>query len=273
VTESLASSTAVILAGGLGTRLQSVVGDRPKVLAPVAGRPYLSHLFDQLAELGVRRVVLCTGYRADQIFDNFGSRYRSLDLVYSEETRALDTAGALRLALPLLSSPTVLVLNGDSYCAADLGSFWDWHIACDAGATLLLTRLDNAQRYGRVELDARGRVVQFLEKGDSAASVEGGLINAGVYLLRRDRIASIPNGRPVSLERELFPVWIADGLYGFATTSAFIDIGVPDAYAAAEAFFRGLSRESAPVHAPYIVASEWLGTVRGSAPPPLRGSD
>ena len=115
--------TAAILAGGLGTRLRPAVADRPKVLAPVGGRPYLTYLLDQLAGAGVREVVLLTGYAADEVRDALGDRYGRMRLRYSVEPAPLGTAGALRLALPLLAAPAVLLLNGDSYCDADLGAF------------------------------------------------------------------------------------------------------------------------------------------------------
>ena len=106
---------ALILAGGLGTRLEGVVTGIPKVLAPVCGRPFLSYLLDQLQAAGVREVVLCTGYRADQVFETFGTRYEELSLRYSSESRPLGTAGAIRQAVGLVGAERFLVLNGDSY--------------------------------------------------------------------------------------------------------------------------------------------------------------
>src|SRR5437879_601155 len=108
--------TAAILAGGLGTRLRSVIADRPKVLAPVGGRPYLTYLLDQLAKAAVREVVLLTGYGAEQVRDALGATYAGMRLVHAAEPAPLGTAGALRHALPHLRSPAVLLMNGDSYC-------------------------------------------------------------------------------------------------------------------------------------------------------------
>jgi len=245
VIQSLTDTTALVLAGGLGTRLRSVVTDRPKVLALVAGRPYLAHLLDQLADAGLRRVVLCTGYRADQVRATFGTRYRELELLYSEEDRPLGTAGALRLALPQADSEILLVLNGDSYCAADLSAFWrfhEGHRGSGHSASLVLTRVASTRRYGRVEINSNGAVTRFLEKG----AVDGpGLINAGIYLLDRGVVEPIPAAQPVSLERDMFPSWIAGSLYGFAASSAFIDIGTPESYAAADRFFHTLPSRAA----------------------------
>src|SRR5689334_3321740 len=114
------SHTAAILVGGLGTRLRSLIADRPKPLAEVHGRPFLIYLLDQLAAAGLHEIVLCSGYRAEQIEAALGDHYKALNLHYSQETELLGTAGALRLALPLLKSNTVVVLNGDSMCECDL---------------------------------------------------------------------------------------------------------------------------------------------------------
>jgi len=226
--------TAAILAGGLGTRLRSVVPDRPKVLADVRGRPFIEYLLEQLDEEGVRSVVLCTGFKGDQVKDRLGTTYRNLTLRYSCEQYPLGTGGALRLALSLLESDLVLVLNGDSFCDAPLDEFASWHAAHRSSATILLARTNNTCRYGSVQVDDEGRILQFSEK--THAQVPG-WINAGIYLLSREMIESIPTVREVSIEREVFPGWIGRGLHGFRSKGLLWDIGVPDAYAQANAEF------------------------------------
>src|SRR5437667_6347363 len=119
--------TAAILAGGLGTRLRHTVADRPKVLAPVGGRHYLAYLLDQLAGAGISEVVLLTGHRAEQVQSTFGESYAGMGLRYSAEPAPLGTGGAVRRALPLFSAPTILLLNGDSYCDVDLDAFVERH--------------------------------------------------------------------------------------------------------------------------------------------------
>jgi len=232
----LSDITAAILAGGLGTRLRSAVADRPKVLAEVHGRPFLSYLLDQLAAAGCREVVLCTGYLGERIVARFGDAYGPLRLRYSQEPAPLGTAGALRLALPLLESDPVLVLNGDSYCQADLAAFLDWHQGHAASATLVLTRVADVSRFGSVEIDADGRVLRFQEK---AGVSRPGWINAGIYAVSRPLLLKVPAGTAVSLEREVFPAWIGQGLYGHAQGGRFLDIGTPESYAAAQDFFGG----------------------------------
>lgn len=239
--ESLANVTAAILAGGSGTRLRPVVPDRPKVLAEINGRPFLVYLLDQLIEAGVRDVVLCTGYLGEQVRVMFGDSFGSLRLVYSHEFSPLGTAGALRLALPLFKpglsesnvSDSVLVMNGDSFCEADLRAFWAWHQARAGNATLLLTEVHDTQFYGRVQLNEDGLVLGFDEKGEAGA----GWVNAGVYLITRRFLLTIPSAGPVSLERKMFPSWIGQGLYGYRNQGCFLDIGTPESYSMAEHFF------------------------------------
>jgi len=225
--------TTVILAGGLGSRLRSVMADRPKVLAEIKGRPFLAYLLDMVAHFGISDVVLCTGYLGEHIVEAFGTRYRGLHLTYSRESKPLGTAGAVRLALPLIKSDTILVMNGDSYCHADLTAFWNWHRAKKAEASMLLTRVLKTERYGTVKVDEDSRVVGFEEKGDHAGP---GWINAGIYLITRSLLQAIPENRKMSLEQEIFPVWIVSGIYGYQLECRFLDIGIPEDYAKAEQF-------------------------------------
>jgi NDP-sugar pyrophosphorylase family protein len=235
----LEGATAVILAGGFGTRLRTVVADRPKALAPVQGRPFLSFLLDQLVESGIGQAVLCTGYLGEQVPIVFGKSYRGLRLAYSRESSPLGTAGALRKAAPLLESATLLVMNGDSYCEVDLGAFWAWHVAQRSDATILLQRTQDPRRFGRVRVDARGRVKGFEEKNGTAGP---GWVNGGIYLLSRRRIQGIPSDRAVSLEREVFPVWVQEGLCGFRSRGDVLDIGTPESYAASQIGLKPVSR-------------------------------
>ena len=242
--------TGAILAGGLGTRLRSVVSDRPKVLAVVRGLPFLAYLLDQLGEAGIGRVVLLTGYKGEQIEATFGSQYEDIQLEYSAETEPLGTAGALRLALPKLfpatassggqPAGTVLMLNGDSFCAADLTGFRTFHEQHagnlgTGGASIVLTRVSDTSRFGKVEVTPDDRVERFVEKQEAGGA---GWINAGIYLIPQNLVEQIPAGRAVSIEREMFPAWSQSGkLRGFRGQGEFLDIGTPESYRAAEEFF------------------------------------
>jgi len=230
----LAGTTAVVLAGGLATRLHSVLDDCPKVLAPIRGRPFLAYLLDQLQSVRVRRVVLCTGHLGAAVAKTFGHCYGDVRLIYSQESSPLGTGGALRYALPHVASDPALVMNGDSFCRADLPAMWARHHTLGTEATLLLVSVANTQRYGRVRTDENGFVVAFEEKGGSEGS---GWINSGIYLIGRRLIETIPAGSTVSLEREVFPKWIGQGLGACFSEGRFLDIGTPEAYATAEEFF------------------------------------
>lgn len=229
--------TAAILVGGLGTRLRSVVSDKPKVLAKVFGRPFLSYLLDQLAVLGVGEVVLCSGYMADKIQQCFGDTYGSLRLLYSREDKPLGTGGAIRLALPCFSSDTILVMNGDSYVEADLIAYTKWFFSKERGVALLLTKVSDTTRYASVTINENKTIATFEEKCHNSGF---GLINAGVYLMKKSIIASLPERKFYSLERELFPTLIGQKLWGFCCKGRFIDIGVPESYATARDFFAAM---------------------------------
>ena len=238
VGEGVQAITTAILAGGLGTRLRSVVGDRPKVLASVGGRPFLAYLLEQLLSHGITHAVLCTGYLGEQVPSVFGEAYRGIRLSYSREATPLGTGGALRLALPFFESESVLVMNWDSYCAADLRAFWAWHSARRAQASLLLRHMPETARYGRVRVDEAGRVLGFDEK----SVVSGpGWINAGIYLLSRRLLRTIRPGQVVSLEREMFPAWAGQGLLcGYQSEGDVLDIGTPESFAASQEAMRGV---------------------------------
>ncbi len=229
--DSLEKVTAAILCGGLGTRLRSVLPNTPKVLAEIRGKPFLTNLLDQLNSGGFKKVVLCTGFLGDQIASKFGDSYGNLQLLYSQETEQLGTAGALRLALPELDSEYILAMNGDSYINVDLEAFWMWFNLCEKSAAIMITAVPDTGRYGRIEVDAKGAIRGFVEKGKTMGA---GWINAGVYLLEKKFILSIPADRAVSLENEMFPAWLQRGIYGYMTGAEFIDIGTPESYEVAE---------------------------------------
>jgi NDP-sugar pyrophosphorylase family protein len=236
----LSAIPALLLVGGQGTRLQAVVSDRPKPMAEVDGRPFLGFLLDWLAEAGIREVILCTGYMAEQLEAQLGERHGPLRLRYSRERSPLGTGGALRAALPLLGAPgdcpCVLVLNGDSFFGVPLADLQRFHVARGARATLALAAVPDTARYGRVEEEPeRGQITSFVEKGAAGGP---GAINGGVYLLDPALLAALPAERAVSLEREAFPAWLGGPFYGFAADAPFLDIGTPETYAAAPAFFR-----------------------------------
>jgi D-glycero-alpha-D-manno-heptose 1-phosphate guanylyltransferase len=239
----LAEITAVILAGGRGSRLKPVLPHQPKVMAEFHGRPFLAYLLDQLVAAGVPKVVLCTGYRGVEIRTQLGHAYGSAPLTYSHEDEPLGTGGALRLAVPLLDSDPVLVMNGDSLIEADFKDYLAWFLGRPAAAALTLARVEDTARFGRVEVAGDDSITSFQEKG-----VPGpGWINAGVYLLKKAVLELIPPRRFFSLEGDLLPTLVGQGLYGHKVAGRFIDIGTPESYAVAADFLRRL-REETKIH-------------------------
>lgn len=230
----LSQVTAVILAGGAGTRLRSVVADRPKVLALLSGKPFIAYLLDRLAAQGITMVVLCTGYLGEQVQAVLGDRYGGMQLLYSREEQPLGTGGAIVQALPMLSSETVLILNGDSYCDTALPVSFEWHQDRRARATVVLAHVDDGARYGRVEVGPDGSIRRFCEKDPTF--VGGGWINSGVYWFEREVLAGLSTGRQFSLEKEVLGSWAGGGLFGYRDYGRFLDIGVPEDYARAEQF-------------------------------------
>lgn len=239
----LAAIDVAILAGGLGTRLRPAVSDVPKVLAPVDGRPFLDILADWLARQGARRLVLCLGHLADKVIAHIADRPRSpLSMVPVVEPEPLGTGGALVFARPQLRSDPVMVLNGDSWIAADLGAFLAFHQKEKVLASVLCVEVPDASRYGRIELTAEGRVSRFIEKEPGPA--RAGLINAGVYLLAHEALEQLHRMRCRSLERDFLQNCAPGTLAAFVCRDAsFVDIGTPESLAGAAGIITGANKE------------------------------
>jgi D-glycero-alpha-D-manno-heptose 1-phosphate guanylyltransferase len=224
---------AIILAGGFGTRLQSVVKDVPKPLAPVAGRPFLAYLLDLLDSQGVRRVVLATGYLAEVVESTLGHSWNGMSLVYSREHEPLGTGGAMVQAMSQIHGDTCFVLNGDTYLALDYERFDQIADADGCSIGMALAQVDDTARYGAVIVDGR-RVVGFSEKGRQGS----GYVNAGVYRLSRDAIRHFRQGEVFSFEHAvLVPAAAGTSVCGYTQTRDFIDIGVPEDYEWAQRMF------------------------------------
>lgn len=227
---SLTPSEAIVLAGGAGTRLRSVLRDVPKVLASVGGRPFLHRLLDELQAQGMESVVVATGYAAEAVEAAAAAWRGTMPVTFSREAEPLGTGGAIAQAFALVTGARAWVFNGDSFCAVDLREVAGAAAASPDDAWLVAIEIDDASRFGTLELDG-SRVLRFLEK---TGRTQRGWINAGIYVLPR----VLMNRRASSIERELFPEWAAAGRLRAVTVSGrFIDIGTPESFAAAEAFF------------------------------------
>ena len=238
--DCLADIDVAILAGGLATRLKGELEATPKVMAPIAGRPFLQLLLDWLRGYGARRAILGLGHLAE-IAVAYLERAPShgIEVVPVIEPEPLGTAGAVRLMRAHLRSDPVMVLNGDSFVAADLCAFAAAHAASETEASLLCTRLDDARRYGRVTVSSAGRIESFTEK--DASRPGAGIVNAGVYLFGTAMLDRIEASSGSSLERDVFASMPPGSLNAVTGRFPFIDIGTPECLSAA-----------AEVLAPYV---------------------
>lgn len=222
----------VVLAGGMGTRLRSVVAELPKCLAPVAGRPFLAWLLDDLRGAGFDHIILSLGYRHEAVEDWVATLPERDSITFVVEKEPLGTGGGVRLALEQAREERVFVLNGDTYFGVDFRAMQSFHQQSGAKATLALKPMRDFDRYGEVLCDEDGSVTAFREKQPCAA----GLINGGIYLLRRDALRAMPER--FSLEKDYFePLAAAGALAGFRSDGYFIDIGIPEDYARAQRDF------------------------------------
>jgi NDP-sugar pyrophosphorylase family protein len=224
--------TAVILAGGQGTRLRPLTYDRPKPIVPLLNVPFLAYQLALLKRHGVTDVVLSCSYMVEQVEQAMGDGRRwGVRLRYAVEREPLGTAGGVRNAVDLVGGGLVVVLNGDVLTDADLGAMLRFHRAAGSRASLYLTPVPDPSAYGLVELGAKGQILRFIEK-PSPDQITTNTINAGAYLLDRELLARIPTDRAVSIEREFFPGLLADGIpfYGWVAGHYWLDIGSPAKY-------------------------------------------
>lgn len=217
----------LILVGGLGTRLRAALPDLPKPMAPVQGRPFLEYVLALLKRAGFRQIVFCVGYQAEKIEEHFGNgSHFGLSIDYSREQELLGTAGAVKLAGPLVTAENFLLLNGDCYNEVDFGALLQQHDRTPATATLVAAHLEDRSRFGSLKIGSGHRVLGFEEKG---AATGPGFINAGYYLFKRPVLDMIPEGEVCSLERDVFPRLVEqNAMYAFENRGAFIDIGLPE---------------------------------------------
>jgi len=216
----------------MGTRLQSIVSSIPKPLASVGKRPFVELLVQQLRHQGFRHLIMCTGYLADQIEMELGDGEEwDVKIEYSREPQPLGTGGAVKFAESLLGEASdFLVMNGDSFMEIDFKQLVRFHRESGGIASMAVARIKNEKRYGTVQVTTGGRVIGFKEKADGDPD---GLVNAGIYVFDRRIFGHIPGG-PSSLERDIFPKLVEQGVYALEHKGIFIDIGTPEDYARAQ---------------------------------------
>jgi D-glycero-alpha-D-manno-heptose 1-phosphate guanylyltransferase len=227
------SDEAIVLAGGLGTRLRRVVGNVPKPLAPVAGRPFLAWVLDHLAQGGMRHVILATGYRGEMIERAVGREWGGMAVDYSVESEPLGTGGAVSLAREHLWGQTAHVLNGDTFLRYQPGALSAMVLKAAAAVGVALAHVPDVRRYGAVRLEG-DHLREFSEKVGSGP----GYVNAGCYFLDASTVAGLAGGVAYSLEVDVLrPLASQGAVVGFKNTTGFIDIGVPQDYARAQKVF------------------------------------
>ena len=226
---------AIILAGGLGTRLRKVIKYIPKPMADINSKPFLEYLLLYLEKQGIERVILAVAYKWEVIKKYFGGKYNDIEILYSIEDHPLGTGGAIRQAIDFAEGEDVFVFNGDTFFNIDLNKFFEFHKSKNSNLSLALRYVGNTDRYGIVKIDENFRIVAFLEK----KLADEGLINAGNYLINKKFFLSFNLPRKFSFERDFLEKYYKTySFYGFPFEAYFIDIGIPDDYERAKKDFR-----------------------------------
>ncbi len=216
---------AIILAGGLGTRLAHVLPGTPKPMADISGRPFLERLLSRLNKKGMEHIILAVGYKADLIENYFSDHLQPMELLFSTEDEPLGTGGCIKKAIGMAKDENILVVNGDTFFDCDPQLLFQQHGECDADLTLALKYEENPSRYGSVRIDPDGRVRGFSEKGKSDA----GLIHAGVMVMKRHLLDAMPE--KFSFETDFLAKRYQDlRIFGHRFEGYFIDIGIPEDY-------------------------------------------
>jgi len=218
---------AIVLAGGLGTRLRSVISDLPKPMAPVNDRPFLSYILDFLKESGVEKAILAVGYKAKTIQDFFQSDYKGLSITYSLEEEPLGTGGAILKALDQTQTSNILIINGDTFFKIPIKELYQFHLLKNAALSLAARLMNQSSRYGSIALGADHQIIGFAEKSSDSTP----LINGGVYIVQKEFLIDLDFPQKFSFERDFLEKHYRNGLfYGLPFDAPFIDIGIPEDY-------------------------------------------
>lgn len=231
-------SEVIILAGGFGTRLRTVVSDMPKPMAPINDEPFLNYIFLYLKHFGITHAVLSTGYLSEKISDYYKNDYLGIKISYTKEETPLGTGGGIRLAMEQCKTKNVLVLNGDSFFDVNLKLYFNQHTSLKSDCSLALRKVENAARYGTIKLSSMSVIKIFKEKDGVEKE---GLINGGVYILNRELFLSKTEvNMPFSIEKDFYEKRINElNIFGFEHQGYFIDIGIPEDYKKAQDDFKG----------------------------------
>ena len=230
-------NTAIILAGGMGTRLKTIISDLPKPMAPIMNVPFLTYQLNYLKHFGIKKVIFSVGYLSEKIIAHYNQSFENISIEYSIEKNPLGTGGGIRMAISNLKEDLVLILNGDSFFDLDLEQFYNLHLEQKAEFSLALRYVNNSERYGNIEFNSSNQITSFIEKNQLNQS---GYINAGVYILSKKLY--LQNTKPninFSIEKDFFEKQLNQLIIkGFEFKDYFIDIGIPEDYLKAQDDFK-----------------------------------
>ena len=230
-------NTAIILAGGMGTRLKTIISDLPKPMAPIMNVPFLTYQLNYLKHFGIKKVIFSVGYLSEKIIAHYNQSFENISIEYSIEKNPLGTGGGIRMAISNLKEDLVLILNGDSFFDLNLEQFYNLHLEQKAEFSLALRYVNNSERYGNIEFNSSHQITSFIEKNQLNQS---GYINAGVYILSKKLY--LQNTKPdinFSIEKDFFEKQLNQLIIkGFEFKDYFIDIGIPEDYLKAQDDFK-----------------------------------
>ncbi len=225
---------AIVLAGGLGTRLRSLINDLPKPMAPVNGKPFLHYIFQYLKQEQIREVILSVGYKHEVIEEFFGKEYLGIKIQYSVEEEPLGTGGGIKQAFDLVDGPAY-VLNGDTFFGVNLLALQEFYFEKGSDIALAIKPLENFDRYGTVQMDESFRITKFEEK----RLVERGFINGGIYFFDKKLFDKVDMPKKFSFEKDILERYTAELKFsGDVFDGYFIDIGIPEDYNKAQHDFK-----------------------------------
>ena len=230
---------AIILAGGVGSRLGNIVKDTPKPFLRVKNNPFILNIVERLISQNVKEIIFCLGYKPQKIINFFGDGSKwGIKVSYIIEEKLMGTAGAIRAAYKKISQSNVIVLNGDSFCYFDILGLITQHRLNNADATLSILKVNKPEKYGLILFNENMKVNKFLEKSKKYKN-KINYINAGVYIINKNLIKKIDNTKPVSLEKDFFPMNLDMNIQAFILKNEkFIDIGTPESLKKADLFFK-----------------------------------
>ncbi|BDU51405.1 nucleotidyltransferase family protein [Haliovirga abyssi] len=217
---------AIVLAGGLGTRLRSVVNNVPKPMAPIGNKPFLDYIFFYLKKNNIKKVILAVGYKNEIIKHRYGNKYLGIDIEYSIEEEQLGTGGAINQAFKFIDEKESFIINGDTFFYVDLNEMYQFHIKNNADLTIAVKPMKNFERYGKV-IDNNNKIEKFTEKEKS----KKGNINGGIYILNKEYINSLDLPKVFSFEKDIMEKNVnKDNFIAYKSDTYFIDIGIPEDY-------------------------------------------